>query len=779
MTVEIPGYRIVRVLGKGGMATVYLAVQQIFEREVALKVMSTALAEDPSFGQRFLREARIVSQLVHPNIITVYDVGVHDNAYYLSMEYVAGPDLKQAREKLSLSQKIQIILDIAKALDFAGKKGYVHRDIKPENILLRSDSFSAVLMDFGIARAAETDFSVTQTGMALGTPHYMSPEQAKGQPVDHRSDLYSLGVVFYYLLTGSVPYHADSAVAIGIKHLTEPVPTLPAHLQALQRFIDRLMAKLPEDRYQSAAELITELQLVDARELEKRERAYLQELQDNLAAHPTADPAAETQLHGAVRASTAKQSTGTATTSTTHITRLNRVAGLLWQYKLLAAGALLVILAAAVIVKRPFRDDDPQRAAARSTPAQPAPATRAAPVKRAAPFQEAPVEEDWAQDAPDAPVYSAGPVQDIRLADLTGPEYRRTQEQPQAQTRPGELLQRLQRGLQKATGRTSMREITLSEKVAELRARLQRDSRDLEAQKSLAMLAAEYFKKANEFVSEGDFASAQNALTKGRSLFPEYGGQYEPLAERLKSRDRLERLLAKAQEQLAAGKLVSPWRNNALHYYRSALKIDGNLMVAQRGIREVEEALMARARQQYTNGEWKDAADAAEEVLKIRPDSQEARQFMLKLEHRRSDAKPPREAERPQGDLPPSRSVSLSEGTPLEPVATNDLQIQQLRVDGKLLSGMNARQLQVVQAQRTLFVSFEYRNFPREKIVLQAELKDGKGKRVADVPVTVAESNGLQRFRIDRPREPFEPGQYQLSLVHDGAALIRAEFLIQ
>ena len=775
MTVEIPGYRIVRVLGKGGMATVYLAVQQIFEREVALKVMSTALAEDPSFGQRFLREARIVSQLVHPNIITVYDVGVHDNAYYLSMEYVAGPDLKKAREKLSLTQKIQIILDIAKALDFAGKKGYVHRDIKPENILLRSDSFSAVLMDFGIARAAETDLSVTQTGMALGTPHYMSPEQAKGQPVDHRSDLYSLGVVFYYLLTGSVPYHADSAVAIGIKHITEPVPTLPTYLQALQRFIDRLMAKRPEDRYQSAAELITELQRVDARELEQRERAYLQELHDNLAAHPKADPAAETQLHGALQApsSIAKQSTGTATTSTTHITRLNRVAGLLWQYKLLAAGALLVILAAAVIVKKPFSIDDPQRAEVRSAPVQPAPTTRAAPVK------EAPVEEDWAQDAPDAPVYSAGPVQDIQLTDLTGPEYRRTQEQPQAQTRPGELLQRLQRGLQKATGRTSMREITLSEKVAELRARLQRDSRDLEAQKSLAMLAAEYFKKANDFLSEGDFASAQNALTKGRSLFPEYRGQYEPLAERLKSRDRLERLLAKAQEQFAAGKLVSPWRNNALHYYRSALKIDGDLTVAQRGIREVEQALMARARQHYANGEWKDAADAAEEVLKIRPDSQEARQFMLNLEHRRSDAKPPREPEGSQGDLPASRSVSLSEGTPLEPLATDGLQIQQLRVDGKLLSGMNARQLQVVQAQRTLFVSFEYRNFPSEKIVLQAELKDGKGKRVAEVPVAVAEGNGLQRFRIDRPRESFEPGQYQLSLVHNGVALIHAEFLIQ
>jgi predicted Ser/Thr protein kinase len=775
MTVEIPGYRIVRILGKGGMATVYLAVQQIFERQVALKVMSTTLAEDPSFGQRFLREARIVSQLVHPNIITVYDVGVHDNAYYLSMEYVDGPDLKQARDKLYLTQKIQIILDIAKALDFAGKKGYVHRDIKPENILLRSDSFSAVLMDFGIARAAETDLAVTQTGMALGTPHYMSPEQAKGQTVDHRSDLYSLGVVFYYLLTGSVPYHADSAVAIGIKHLTEPVPTLPAYLQALQCFIDRLMAKRPEDRYQSAAELIAELQQVDARELEQRERAFLQEQQANLAAHPTADPTAETQLHGGLPSSPAEQSVA-VTRSTTYITRLNRVTNLFWQYKLLAAGALAVIFAAAVIVKRPFGEDDPSQPATQNAPAKSAPVTRAAPVK------EVPVEDEWAQDAPDAPLYSTGPVRDIRLADLTGPEYRRNQEQPQAQTRPAELVQRLQRSLQKATGRASMREITLSEKVAELRARLQRDSRDMEAQKSLAMLAAQYFKKANDFFSEGDFASAQNALTQGRSLFPEYRGQYEPLAVRLKSRDRLERLLAKAQEQLATGRLVSPWRNNALHYYRSALKLDADLVVAQRGIREVEQALMAQARQHYANGQLRDAAKAAEEVLEIRPDSQEARQFLLKLEQRRSDTTPPsREVEPPQPELPVSRSVSLSEGTPLEPVATapDGLLIQQVRVDGKLLSGMNSRQLQVVQAQRTLFVSFEYKNFPRGKTVLQAELKDGKGKRVAEVPVTVAESNGLQRFRFEQPRDPFPPGQYQITLLFDGAALIRAEFLVQ
>jgi serine/threonine protein kinase len=260
MMLHIPGYRIVRTLGKGGMATVYLAVQEIFERQVALKVMAQGLTDDPAFGKRFFREARIVSQLVHPNIVTVFDVGVHEGAYYLSMEYIEGQDLKQARKHLNLKQKIQAVQDIARALEFAAQKGYVHRDIKPENIMIAKADQRAVLMDFGIARAAETDLSVTQTGLAIGTPHYMSPEQAKGKAVDARSDLYSLGVVFYLLLTGKVPFDGDSAVAIGIKHITEPAPTLPASLDAAAPILSRLMAKSPADRFQQPADLVSALE---------------------------------------------------------------------------------------------------------------------------------------------------------------------------------------------------------------------------------------------------------------------------------------------------------------------------------------------------------------------------------------------------------------------------------------------------------------------------------------------------------------------------------------
>lgn len=268
MALEIPGYKILRTLGKGGMATVYLAVQEVFEREVALKIMSRSLADDPNFSQRFFREAKIVSQLVHPNIVTVHDVGVHEDRCYLSMEYIDGQDLRYVCSSMSVRDKIRAVRDIAKALDYAGAKGYVHRDIKPENIMFHTSDGRAVLMDFGIARAAESDTMVTQEGTAIGTPHYMSPEQAKGKTVDTRSDIYSLGVVFYYIFAGRVPYDAESAVAVGIKHITEAVPLLPEDYDALQPIVDRMMAKQVEDRYQSAQELILDLDRLDMESLE-------------------------------------------------------------------------------------------------------------------------------------------------------------------------------------------------------------------------------------------------------------------------------------------------------------------------------------------------------------------------------------------------------------------------------------------------------------------------------------------------------------------------------
>lgn len=204
-TIQIPGYKILRELGHGGMAHVYLAVQESFGREVALKVLSPHLADDEQFSKRFLREARIVSQLHHPNIVTVFDAGKHGKYHYMSMEYIPGKDVKQLKDSITREEAIRIVKDVASALDFVGKKGIVHRDVKPENIMIHQSDNRVILMDFGIAHGDDVTQGMTQTGKAIGTPHFMSPEQTKGLKVDHRSDIYSLGVVLFQLLASHLP----------------------------------------------------------------------------------------------------------------------------------------------------------------------------------------------------------------------------------------------------------------------------------------------------------------------------------------------------------------------------------------------------------------------------------------------------------------------------------------------------------------------------------------------------------------------------------------------
>ncbi len=254
---QIPGYTIERELGHGGMATVYLAVQDSLGRPVALKIMSPALAADRTFSERFLKEARTIAQLSHPHIVAVYDVGVAGHDHYLALEYVGAGDLKShirhgARPP---AEAFKIVRDIASALGYAHSKGFVHRDVKPENVLFR-DNGTAVLTDFGIARAVSSGTRMTGMGMSIGTPHYMSPEQARGKDVDGRADIYALGIVLYEMLTGKVPYDAEETLAIGIMHVSEPVPTLPQPLSGHQALLDRMLAKDPANRFNTAEALI-------------------------------------------------------------------------------------------------------------------------------------------------------------------------------------------------------------------------------------------------------------------------------------------------------------------------------------------------------------------------------------------------------------------------------------------------------------------------------------------------------------------------------------------
>lgn len=258
---EIPGYRILRELGHGGMATVYLAEQTSLKREVALKVLEPARAADPAFNERFLREGRIAANLHHRHIVAIHDLGVHGGRPYLAMDYLPLGSIAELAGQFTPAEALRCVREIASALDLAHRHGIIHRDVKPENILRHEDG-SFLLGDFGIARDLNAS-TMTVEGSALGTPSYMSPEQWRNERVDGRADLYSLGIVLYQLLTGRVPYAGTDGWSIGMQHMGAPVPLLPASCLVLQPLLQGLLAKKANERYASGADVaaaITELE---------------------------------------------------------------------------------------------------------------------------------------------------------------------------------------------------------------------------------------------------------------------------------------------------------------------------------------------------------------------------------------------------------------------------------------------------------------------------------------------------------------------------------------
>lgn len=251
-------YRIQAKVGEGGMAVVYRAMDVVLRRVVAIKVLRSQYASDPEFVDRFRREAQAAASLSHPNVVNIFDVGQDDDVHYIVLEYVQGHNLKQiVRQKGPLSPRraAQIARSVARALEAAHARGLVHRDIKPHNILITQEGRVKVA-DFGLARAASAA-TLTETGTVIGSVHYFSPEQARGQAVGPASDIYSLGVVLYEMLTGDVPFRGDSPIAVALKHLQEDPPPpgrrndgIPAWLEQV---VLRSLAKNPGERYASAA----------------------------------------------------------------------------------------------------------------------------------------------------------------------------------------------------------------------------------------------------------------------------------------------------------------------------------------------------------------------------------------------------------------------------------------------------------------------------------------------------------------------------------------------
>ena len=257
-------YRIVSRLGAGGMADVFLAEDEQLGRKVALKLLYQRFAEDPGFVERFRREAQSAAGLQHPNVVSVYDRGSYDGTYYIAMEYLPGRSLKQLiRDEAPLDpvRAIDITLQILRAARFAHRRGVIHRDLKPHNVIV-DDQDNAKVTDFGIARAGASD--MTETGSIMGTAQYLSPEQAQGHAVSAGSDLYSIGVVLYEMLTGRVPFDAESAVTIALKHVSEAPPPMtvinPSVPPELEQVVMWALNKNPVDRPANADQFITALE---------------------------------------------------------------------------------------------------------------------------------------------------------------------------------------------------------------------------------------------------------------------------------------------------------------------------------------------------------------------------------------------------------------------------------------------------------------------------------------------------------------------------------------
>ncbi len=253
---EIPGFKITRTIGQGGMATAYLAVQESLGREVVLKILNSARVESPESVERFLNEGRIVAKLNHPYIITIYDIGIAEDLIYISMEYVEGGDLKDRMADFSNpARALDLIVKVGGALGAVHKHGIIHRDVKPGNILFRNLD-TPLLTDFGIAKEVELDHDLTSTGIFLGSPNYMAPEQADGGGIDGRADIYSLGIILFEMLTGEKPYKSRSIVDLIVQHKQAPIPRLPDALQAYQPLLDLMLAKRRSDRFRDVDSML-------------------------------------------------------------------------------------------------------------------------------------------------------------------------------------------------------------------------------------------------------------------------------------------------------------------------------------------------------------------------------------------------------------------------------------------------------------------------------------------------------------------------------------------
>lgn len=763
--IRIPGYQIKGVLGRGGMATVYLAVQESLGRKVALKILDPSHAQGEQFSERFLREARIVSHLMHPNIVTVFDVGIHEGYHYLSMEYIEGQDLKQAHATLSKKELLRIIKDIARALDFAARKGYVHRDVKPENIMLHEGDGRVVLMDFGIARSYHTTHGLTRAGSALGTPYYMSPEQNKGLSADHRSDIYSLGVVFFHMLAGYVPYDADSAVAIGIKHITAAIPLLSDELQIFQPIINTCLAKEADDRYQTAAELIKALEQIsdaDLAAIEKKNADFRGTARNHRA---------ETLISSAIN-SKDTDATQSPVSTPRRRDRTSFVAFIL-LLTILIAGALAYqqrqkIVSYVQTLGVPWLTQILEKWRPQTTgpitPAVTKPVTTPTKSNTTKDMALAIKQEKEKQkleyvDKIQSAIDSARPDQAlILMAEMqqqipeiaSAPKFIQTYQQLQTQL---QQTQALSRHLNQARKYFDSDASIIAEKtglLSEVEAILKLDPDNAEALNMLQKINQSWLKKAKQqsasWQLRKELQKLDNMITRLNLHQADILEQQKNLQQAIQHIARVKNLSRQADTAFDKGQLISPAGNNAYQYYKSVLNIDAHNRHAKNQLKKIEDQLNQRIIHTIGQGRLTQARKLLEQAQSIYGQSDKIVSIEAMLE---------------------------------KSLAAREPNISQVRFSATPLQSLDQPQADELQPGRTLHIGFHFRNMKNTQTLLQAILFDGAGRvQIAQKPVIVSGRQGDHFFQIDLPVEGFSEGSYILELRLNNKRLLSQTFLV-
>jgi serine/threonine-protein kinase PpkA len=821
--IKIPGYQIKHQLGRGGMASVYLAIQESFGRDVALKVLAPHHAIDSEFSQRFLREARIISQLVHPNIVTVYDVGVYEGLHYLSMEYIRGQDLQEACGSLSKRQVINIIRDVAKALEYAHQKGYVHRDVKPENIMLAEDG-RVVLMDFGIARGSDTTLGMTKTGRAIGTPYYMSPEQTKGQPVDHRTDIYSLGVVLYQMLTGYVPYDADSAIAVGIKHVSAPIPQLPDSLRFLQPIINTCLSKDPAHRFQSAAELIHVLEAIPDAMLDAAEakaEAFRMAGRDHNAETLIPGETLNDEAIPHIRIPTEERKTVSATripVVTTKPPRRRR--GLLFLLLLLTLGLAGYLKQEQLIGL--WHDQVHPYLVQNNILKAPSLAV-----------------------ATGESIETAGPSPSATDGAITDS----TQEQA-TPTRTATTIPTPQERIQQLLTELDAQPEQAVELATLYRQLIRQEPNNPAPKQGIAELRIWYTDNIRESFAAEDLSRARSLIDQMKTSFPRIGNneKFQQLEQRLGQAEAVQSHLQQAQVYVAANALLQPEGANALDELRAAQKLAPDNVAVQQAIQQIADTFLFKAKELQAKGELgqalamtneglniiaddaallelqqqlqadkerqeyvtrqldqaekqynagmliaptgKSAYDYYHAVLKREPGNTAAKKGLKNIEQQlvnqatKSIQKGNYDAAKAELDtatqyFSKTKTIRAAELKLSLAIEETRPKVQRIIFSETQLSSLTTPQADKLHLSRTLYIGFDYQNFESETTLLQAVLMDGTGRvQIAQKPVIITGAAGEHYFDMDLPVEGFTDGSYSLKLKLDNQQLIAGTFVV-